>query len=241
MATMARSLPRSLLRPVVLVYHGVGEVSDAQDPHRLVVSLDRLERQVRLLLSAGYRFLTAEELLGLGDRPPPPGTAVLTFDDGFRSWLTLVAPLLNRMGVRATFYVCPGMWGVQHPLVEGEAGRLLEESDSRALLEAGMELGSHTSSHPDLRGLDDAALAAELQASKAAIEALTGAPCRTHAYPYGLHDARVERAAADAGYELAFAWLPGPWRSFSAPRLPAPTRHGAGRLALKLAGVRRRR
>jgi peptidoglycan/xylan/chitin deacetylase (PgdA/CDA1 family) len=241
MATMARSLPRSVLRPVVLVHHGVGEASDAQDPHRLVASLDRLERQVRLLLSAGYRFSTAEELLGLPQRSPGRGTAVLTFDDGFRSWLTLVAPLLRRMGVRATFYVCPGMWGVQHPLVEGEAGRLLEEHEAHALWEAGMELGSHTNSHPDLRGLDNAALATELRDSKAAVEALTGRPCRTHAYPYGLHDARVERAAAEAGYELAFAWLPGPWRRFGAPRLPAPTRHGAGRLALKLAGVRRRR
>jgi peptidoglycan/xylan/chitin deacetylase (PgdA/CDA1 family) len=164
---------------------------------------------------------------------------VLTFDDGFRSWLTDVAPLLERLGVPATFYVCPGLLGTQHERVSGEAGRLLDQGEARALAETGMELGSHSLSHPDLRLLGSGELAAELTESKAAIEQITGRPCRTLAYPYGLHDERVERAAGEAGYELAFAWLPGPWRELAAPRLPAPPRHGPLRLALKLAGIRR--
>jgi hypothetical protein len=61
------------------------------------------------------------------------------------------------------------------------------------------------------------------------------------AYPFGAHDDRVRAAARSAGYELAWAWLPGPWEAFAAPRLPGPTRHGALRLALKMAGVGRRR
>jgi len=103
-----------------------------------------------------------------------------------------------------------------------------------------MELGSHSLTHPDLRKLDDEALAFELADSKTAVERITGRPCRTFAYPYGLYDERVVRAVGAAGYELAFAWLPGPWLPLEAPRLPAPPRHGALRLALKLAGLRRR-
>ena len=94
-------------------------------------------------------------------------------------------------------------------------------------------------SHPDLRLLDGGELARELEESKTAVERLTGRPCRTLAYPYGLYDERVVAAAGAAGYELAFGWLPGPWRALEAPRLPAPPRHGARRLALKLAGLRR--
>ncbi len=102
-----------------------------------------------------------------------------------------------------------------------------------------MELGSHTLSHPDLRALDDAELEHELVGSKQAIEELTGEPCPTLAYPYGIYDERVVRAAGEAGYELAFGWLPGAWRPLEAPRLPAPPRHGAHRLSLKLLGIRR--
>ena len=225
-----------LLRPpAVLVYHGVG--SDADDPARLLVAPDRLESHVRYLQRRGYRFLTAEELLELGR--PSARTAVLTFDDGFRNWLSEAVPLLNRLGVRATFYVCPGMFGGQHWQVPGEAGRLLEEAGVRALADAGMELGSHSLSHPDLRKLDDGELAAELRESKEAVERITGSPCRTFAYPFGLYDETVTQAVAEAGYELAFAWLPGPWQPLAAPRLPAPPRHGPVRLALKLAGLRR--
>jgi peptidoglycan/xylan/chitin deacetylase (PgdA/CDA1 family) len=234
--------PRILRRPVALAYHAVNEAPDEHDPLGLVVSPELFEAQVSFLLRRGYRFLTAEQLLDeFGGRRPPEGTAVLTFDDGWLDALTVTAPLLSRLGLRGTFYVCPGLWGSRHWDVRGDPGRLLTEDQARQLHEAGMELGSHSMNHPDLRQLEDDALAAELSESKAALERLTGAPCRTLAYPFGLFDERVERAAGEAGYELAFAWQPGPWRALAAPRLPAPTRFGARRLALKMLGIRRRR
>jgi len=200
-------IDRLLRPPVVLAYHGVGP--PMEDPARLLVDPELLESHVRYLQRRGYRFLTAEELLDEG--PPGPRTAVLTFDDGFRNWLTAAVPLLRRLGVRATFYVCPGLLGGRHWHLDGEDGRLLDGGE----------------------------LSRELEESKSEVERLTGRPCRTLAYPYGLYDERVVDAARAAGYELAFAWLPGPWRPLEAPRLPAPPRHGSRRLALKLAGLRR--
>jgi len=229
-------------RPVVLVYHGVNDVEPRLDPRRLVASPAHLEAHIRLLLRLGYRFVTADELAGAGPAAPPPlGTAVLTFDDGFRDAVDVVLPLLRRLGIKATFYVCPGWFGTEHPEVQGDAGKLLGEEEAAALIAAGMDIGSHTLTHPDVRSLSDNRLAEELASSKALIEGLTRRPCRTFAYPYGLYDPRAERAVEEAGYDLAFAWLPGPWRRFAAPRLPGPPRHGAARLALKLVGVRRRR
>jgi peptidoglycan/xylan/chitin deacetylase (PgdA/CDA1 family) len=223
-------------RPVVLVYHGVGFATDSNDPRRLITSPEHLADHVRLLLGRGHRFLRAGDLPADG---PPPGTATLTFDDGWRSWLTVALPVLRSLGVPGTFFVCPGLFGQQHPDVPGEAGELLRAEEARALHDAGMELGSHTLSHRDLRTLDDDELERELVGSKQAVEELTGKPCRTLAYPYGLCDERVVRATGEAGYELAFGWLPGPWRPLEAPRLPAPPRHGSQRLALKLLGIRK--
>ena len=228
-------------RPIVLVYHGVGDASDSSDPGRMITPPRHVVSHVRFLRRLGYRFRTAEEVLdAAGGGPPEPGTAVLTFDDGFADWVTVALPLLRDLGIRATFYVCPGWLGGRHPDVPGAEGMLLDEAGVRALAAAGMEVGSHSMVHADLRELDEEPLRADLGSSKAAVEELTGRACRTLAYPYGLFTGREERAAAEAGYELAFAWRPGPWRPLAAPRLPAPPRHGAPRLAAKMLGVRRR-
>lgn len=225
-------------RPAVLVHHGVGEAAPESDPVRLVVPPDKLRSQLRLLMRLGYRFNTAEELLA-GALPPPSGTASITFDDGLASDLRVAAPLLETLGIRGSFFVCPGLWGGQHASIRGDAGRLLTRDEAAELSARGMELGSHAMTHSDLRTLDDAALDAQLRESKAAIEELTGKPCRVIAYPFGLHDERVESAAMRAGYELALSWGPGRWRREAVPRIPGPPRHGALRLGLKLLGFRR--
>jgi peptidoglycan/xylan/chitin deacetylase (PgdA/CDA1 family) len=164
---------------------------------------------------------------------------VLTFDDGFRNWVTDALPLLREFDVPASFYACPGWDGGQHPEVSGAEGELLDRDGLRTLHDAGMEVASHSMTHPDLRKLDDATLGTELTRSKAEVEGLTGEPCRSFAYPYGLFDDRVRRATEAAGYEMALDWLPGTWERYAVPRLPGPPRHGAGRLALKMLGLRK--
>ncbi len=229
-------MQRLLHPPVVLAYHGISAAARS-DGSRLLIDPGHLRAHVSMLLGRGYEFRTAGELVPWADEGPPPRTAVLTFDDGWLDALTTVAPLLDELGVRATFYVNPGRWGAQHSDVAGEPGRLLDAGQARELHRRGMELGSHSSDHAVLTALDDAALAADLAQSKAAIEELTGEPCVTLAYPFGIFDDRVERAGATAGHELCFGWLPGPWSRYAAPRLPPPTRAGAWALRLKMRGV----
>lgn len=209
--------------PVVLAYHAIHESEPGIHAPDVIDAPATLERDVRALLAAGYRFRTAGELVAeTGGAEPPAGTAVLTFDDGWRDGLTVAAPLLARLGVRGTFFVCPGLFGNHDPRM-GEAGRmLLGPDEARALHDAGMELGAHSLNHPDLTEVDDAELRRQLAGSKEEVEAITGQPCRTFAYPFGCHDGRVRRAAGAAGYALAFQYAPGPWAALAAPRLPAP-------------------
>jgi peptidoglycan/xylan/chitin deacetylase (PgdA/CDA1 family) len=207
--------------PVVLAYHAIHESQDGISAEDVILSPQRLERDVRALQASGYRLLTAGELLEAhGGEAPQPGEAVLTFDDGWRDSLTVAAPLLNRLGVRATFFVCPGLFGNHDPRM-GDAGWVLSDSEAEELHQSGMELGAHSMTHPDLRTIDDIALRAELGDSKAAIEAITGQACRTLAYPFGRHNARVRRLAGQAGFGLGFAYSPGPWHPLAAPRVPA--------------------
>jgi peptidoglycan/xylan/chitin deacetylase (PgdA/CDA1 family) len=213
----------------VVFYHCVGELIEdglsgsASDGGAMITPAEHLEAHIALLRGLGYRFATAGELARRWrGSTPPPGIVVLTFDDGWRDGLTTAAPLLARLGLRATFFICPDGFGDRITRL-GHAGVIMTEAEARALHEAGMELASHSLSHPDLRTLSDAQLRTQLVASREAVEALSGERCLTLAYPSGWHDRRVEPATADAGYQLAFASQRGPWRRFAVPRVQGPT------------------
>jgi peptidoglycan/xylan/chitin deacetylase (PgdA/CDA1 family) len=51
---------------------------------------------------------TALQALAEG-RPLPPRAVALSFDDGYRDSLTVAAPLLERLGLPATFFLVPGL------------------------------------------------------------------------------------------------------------------------------------
>jgi peptidoglycan/xylan/chitin deacetylase (PgdA/CDA1 family) len=110
------------------------------------------------------------------------------------------------------------------------------------LADAGWEIGSHTCRHARLTELDDATLADELRGSREECERRLGRRCASLAYPYGAVDARVLRAAGEAGYAAAAAppnRLPGDlvmrW-----PRVGVYPDDDLGRLRLKVSPVVRR-
>jgi peptidoglycan/xylan/chitin deacetylase (PgdA/CDA1 family) len=171
-----------------------------------------MERQLRLLLRLGYRSATAAEAISGSGK-----LLHVTFDDAFTSvWNAL--PILERNGVLATVFVCTGYAdegrAMDVPELEDELRARPEEMSTmgwdelRALGERGVEVSSHTVSHPHLPTLSDAELADELGTSRQRLEDELGRPCPLLAYPYGECDERVRAAARAAGYAAAFG-LPG--------------------------------
>lgn len=93
---------------LVLVYHALS--ARPGDPARELVpphALERFEAQLRHL-KAHYRVVRADELLHAvetrkrGERFP----VAITFDDDLPSHVELAAPVLGRLGVPATFFLC---------------------------------------------------------------------------------------------------------------------------------------
>jgi len=196
----ARALCRR--RSVVFGYHGVGRPSADVDPHFLRVAPERLQSQIELLLDAGFRFCTVAELAELaGGGPPPPGRAVLSFDDGMEDNHSALLPILRRFGIPATIYVTTGLIGKPNPWMgNGANARMMTEDELVAVARAGLEIGAHTVTHPDLSQLDREACVREMARSRDELERLTGAPVRTFAYPF----CRYGPAAIDAAGEVGF-------------------------------------
>ncbi len=209
------------MTPLVLCYHAVV----VGEPQRLAVRREQLESQLRSLLRRGYRPVTAADALEQRGR-----LLHLTFDDAYRRVVDTL-PLLLELGVPATIFACTGYARDGRPFdvlelrddaaVDPQAFETMDWPALRAAASGGLEIGSHTVTHPHLPQLSDVELGRELRDSKVELEDELGRPCLHLAYPYGEEDARVRTAARRAGYEAAFAVDPGRGRSdrFAVPRL----------------------
>lgn len=103
------------------------------------------------------------------------------------------------------------------------AGLTLTWPDVRHLSENGIEMGSHTISHPILTRVSLSEVRHELQASKERIEAEIKTPVVSFAYPNGHTDdfnAAVVEQVRQVGYQVAFTLLPGPTRYATVKREP---------------------
>lgn len=234
------------MRPLVLCYHAV---SDGW-PDDLAVRPAELERQLRLLLRRGLRGATAAEVVAGWGR-----LLHVTFDDAYRSVGEQAVPVLERLRVPATVFACSGCARDGAPFDVPElADRLAVNPGEMAtmswdelgeLAARGVEVGSHTISHPHLPRLSDADLRRELAGSRREIEERLGRRCRWLAYPYGDDDPRVHRAAAAAGYEAAFTLAGKRWADagnrFALPRVDVYRKDSLLRAALKTSAPGRAR
>lgn len=154
------------------------------------------------------------------DRP----NVAVTFDDGHRSWIDIVAPALEEFGVSATFFVSSGFIGLRSGAeAEFERNKLkrnkkttgsLSVEGLKKLVEMGFTIGGHTRNHVNLaaiRGRDE--LLDEIIGDKQDLERLTGGKVEYFSYPFGIYrNERFDLAEVlkEAGYRGAVTVVSGP-------------------------------
>jgi len=204
--TATRSLlPDGVLREAtvpILMYHHVEELPPDADAIRrdLTVLPSQFEAQLAYLAEEGYNTIHLSDLilhLQTG-HPLPPKPIVITFDDGYHDLFTNAYPLLKEYGFVGTFFLITNL---------ADEGRedYLSWAEIRFLHAMGMEIGSHTYTHPDLRGQPYDYLVWQILGSKEAIEARTNEPVRLFSYPSGKYDQQVVEVLKSTGYWGAVA------------------------------------
>jgi peptidoglycan/xylan/chitin deacetylase (PgdA/CDA1 family) len=79
----------------------------------------------------------------------------------------------------------------------------------REMNSAGIEIGSHTLTHPILTNVGSARLRTELAESRERIEGIIGSPVGLFCYPNGGYNTAIKREVARAGYRCAVTCEPG--------------------------------
>lgn len=192
----------------VLLYHSISEAASSEVA-RFAITPKVFEDHMRHLAEEGYSSMTVTELLPVLEGRSdvlPERPVLVTFDDGFRDFLTNALAVMQRHGVVSTLYATTGFMG------DGEAAGTNRSGDEmlswRELAEVarqGVEVGGHTHSHPMLDTLPHAAARDEIVRCKELIEQHTETAVASFAYPHGYSSTWVRRAVAEAGYTSACA------------------------------------
>jgi peptidoglycan/xylan/chitin deacetylase (PgdA/CDA1 family) len=137
---------------------------------------------------------------------------ILTFDDGYVDTLTQAAPLLARFGFGATCYLVSDRLGDCSRWDDtrtGERKSLMSTEQVSAWLAAGMEIASHSRTHPMLHLVPDSEAETEIRDSRSALQATFGTTIEHFAYPFGGFSSRTVELVRRAGYRSAATIHPG--------------------------------
>jgi peptidoglycan/xylan/chitin deacetylase (PgdA/CDA1 family) len=197
---------RGRTRYTVLVYHRVNDTSRdvlTTSSARFAEHLGVLTRRYPVL---SLRVAVAGSPHG---RYLGPNAVVITFDDGYADNYELAAPILERFGAPATFFVTVGLMGTsrtfEHDRRSPHRFSNLTWDQIRSLVARGFEIGSHSMSHLNLAQcpLDEARH--EIRKSRTILEEILARPVRSFAYPFGGPDdmtPAVLREIRNAGYDV---------------------------------------
>jgi len=197
-------------RVPILCYHSVTDGAEAvqPDPHKqhiplhlFLQHLDYLKKKHNVISLPEFQKARRER------RALPDYSVVLTFDDGFEDFYKVVAPHLGRRKLPATVFVITERAGDSF-VSNGES--FLSWAEIRELASSGIDIGSHTCSHPYLPDLSVLDLTKELSESQAAIRSQLDQGQISLSYPYGQVSESISRLAKSIGYSCAIASDAGP-------------------------------
>lgn len=187
----------------ILTYHAI---DNSGCP--ISVRPDLFRWHMKTLKESGKRGVSLAEYVRVraGDPGRTRNLVVLTFDDGAESLLAGAVPVLAEHGFTATVFVVTDFVGKKVTWKKKSNIPDLPLMNWQQIAEcrrAGIEIGSHTRTHPNLLELGEAQRLDELQVSKAEIEQRLGQAQTTFCYPYGDYDPAAAAMARQCGYAAA--------------------------------------
>ena len=147
---------------------------------------------------------------------------LLTFDDGYKSWVDNVLPVLEEEGLKGIFFVASGLLNSAHNQAAVEkfmteqltisVRKPLSWEGAKQLLEAGQTIGGHTVTHVRANILNPGVFKEEVVTDRVAIYRETGVEPIHFAYPFGSKNDFNEdthELIAEVGYQYCFSAEPG--------------------------------
>lgn len=177
----------------VLCYHKI-----TQKPKSIYdVSVVEFEKQIKILLDNKYRIIRISDLLdGIEKKNIPEKAVIITVDDGDISNYEFAYKIAKKYKIPITLFI--------YTDYISRGGRSISWEKLEELAKAGVDIGSHTRTHPYLTKLKNIkSVEKEIKESKDIIEDKLKIKVKFFAYPYGLYNNVIEDIVIKSGYESA--------------------------------------
>ena len=173
------------------------------------------EAQMQELKNKGIAVIPMQDFLAWrrGEKAIPPKSAIITFDDGWKSQYDVAWPILKKFNYPVTLFIYTE--GIKPGHFSG--GESMSWEQLAEMRDAGVDIQGHTATHSDLRKPYDKVakkklspeeyeqwLDKEIAGSKQTIEQKLGVKVNCFAVPYGFHNDHIRDVAMKAGYEALF-------------------------------------
>ena len=173
------------------------------------------EAQMQELKNKNISVIPMQDFLAWrrGEKSIPAKSAIITFDDGWKSQYDVAWPILKKYNYPLTLFIYTE--GIRPGRFSG--GESMGWEHLAEMRDAGVDIQGHSATHSDLRKPYDkvakkklspdeyaAWLDKELAGSKQMIEQKLGVKVNCLAVPYGFHNDHVRDVTIKAGYEALF-------------------------------------
>lgn len=173
------------------------------------------EAQMQELKNKNVSVIPMQDFLAWrrGEKAIPSKSAIITFDDGWKSQYDVAWPILKKFDFPVTLFIYTE--GIRPGRFSG--GESMSWEHLAEMRDAGVDIQGHTATHSDLRRPYDkvakkklspeeyeAWLQAEVAGSKQMIEQKLGVKVNCLAVPYGFHNDHVRDVTMKADYEALF-------------------------------------
>jgi peptidoglycan/xylan/chitin deacetylase (PgdA/CDA1 family) len=192
--------------PRILIYHQVGSNLGRQ----MEVSVEDFEAQMGWLAD-NREVVGLDEAVERWEDDDSHELVVLTFDDGYKDTLTTAFPILQGFGFPFLLYLATEAIDGGPPRGIPDTAAPLDWDEVGEMLGSGLlTVGAHTHSHPDMRGLSEGEVRAELETSDELIRRRLGLTARHFAYPYGYWSETAHPSVAARYYTATLGGSPRP-------------------------------
>ena len=191
---LGKSVPKqTTFQLPILMYHHIQEDNPSQSDlnNRLSVLPSEFENQLKYLNENNFLTLASEQVVA---KRIPSNAVWLTFDDGYSDNFQNTLPLLKKYQAKATFFIISSK--------VGESG-YMNWQQIEELKNAGMEIGCHSQTHPNLTSLSETQIKNEIEGCKKDLEEKLGVAIVAFCYPVGEYNQQIVEVVKQAGFTTA--------------------------------------